>query len=109
MKQHPTPIADEVNKRLQKLANAYQELINESNNHAGYYDGKETHFKLTIVNDEFAGKRLVQRHQFIYHLLQDLLVQGGGQIHALAIHAYTPDEWQGQSPNSPKCAGHHKG
>ncbi len=26
------------------------------------------------------------------------------QIHALAIHAYIPTEWQGQAPASPECA-----
>lgn len=109
MSEKLTPIANEVNQRLQKLPNIYQELVNESMNHAGYFEGKETHFKLTLVSDEFIGKRLVQRHQMIYGLLHDLLAQGGGQIHALAIHAYTPDEWQGQSPNSPQCAGQNKG
>ncbi|HBM1247071.1 TPA: BolA family transcriptional regulator, partial [Acinetobacter baumannii] len=27
-----------------------------------------------------------------------------GQIHALAIHAYLPSEWQGQASASPECA-----
>jgi BolA protein len=39
----------------------------------------------------------------------------GGSIHALAIHAYTPEEWdsllqeQQSVPASPLCAGQNKG
>lgn len=103
-----TPLADSIVARLAPLHASYQELINESMHHAGFYEGKESHFKLTIVSDAFTGKRLVQRHQMIYALVNDLLAQGGGSIHAFSIHAYTPDEWQGQSPASPNCAGQNR-
>lgn len=111
MSQLVTPIADAVTERLQALQPSIYQLENESMRHAGYFDGKETHFKLTIVSDAFAGKRLVQRHQLVYGLVNDLLAQGGGQIHAFSIHAYTPAEWQavGQAPASPNCAGQNKG
>lgn len=102
-----TPLADAIEQRMTALQPQFVELVNESNRHAGYFDGKESHFKLTIVSDAFNGQRLVQRHQQIYGLVNDLLVQGGGTVHALAIHAYTPSEWQGQSPDSPNCAGHN--
>lgn len=92
---------------LQTLAPTHLELINESMNHAGYFDGKESHFKLTIVSPQFAQKRPVARHQQVYQQISDLMIPQGGTLHALAIHAYTPEEWQTQtaSPNSPKCAG----
>ena len=111
MSQLATPIADAITERLQSLQPTVYQLENESMRHAGYFEGKETHFKLTIVSEAFAGKRLVQRHQLVYGLVNELLAQGGGQIHAFAIHAYTPDEWQttGQSPASPNCAGKNKG
>lgn len=109
MSELATPLADAVTQRLQVLRPSIFELENESMRHAGYYEGKETHFKLTIVSEDFAGKRLVQRHQQVYALVNDLLAQGGGQIHAFSIHAYTPDEWQGESPASPQCAGQNKG
>ncbi|MBR7551108.1 BolA/IbaG family iron-sulfur metabolism protein, partial [Mycobacterium tuberculosis] len=53
----------------------------------------------------------VQRHQLVYGLIHALLSQGGGQIHAFSIHAYTQAEWQavGQSPESPNCAGQNAG
>lgn len=102
-----TPTAAALNSELQTLQPHYIELINESMNHAGYYDGKESHFKLTIASDAFIGKRLVARHQLVYNLVTALLTSQGGKVHALAIHAYTPQEWQANShsPNSPLCAG----
>lgn len=100
-----TPLADDITRRLQSLSPSFYQLDNESMNHAGYFVGKESHFKLTIVSEQFAGKRQVQRHQLVYGLVNDLLAQGGGTIHAFSIHAYTADEWQGDSPASPSCAG----
>ena len=92
-----TPTADALNNELQALEPQHIELINESMAHAGYFEGKESHFKLTIVSDVFEGKRLVGRHQLIYGLVSPLLTSQGGAVHALAIHAYTPTEWQGHS------------
>lgn len=95
---------------LEPLGASHVALENESHAHAGYFDGKESHFKLTIVSDVFANLRLVARHQKIYALVQPLLTANGGTVHALAIHAYTPDEWAtlGASPDSPTCAGQNK-
>lgn len=105
-----TPLADMVLQRLQSLNPSHLDLQNESMSHANYFDGKESHFKLVIVSNEFNSKRLVQRHQLVYQTVNDLLVQGGGGIHAFAIYAYTPTEWQNLDnvPNSPKCAGQNR-
>ncbi|OOR89453.1 BolA family transcriptional regulator [Moraxella caviae] len=96
---------------LNALNPTHLTLDNESHMHAGYFDGKESHFKLVIVSAEFAGKRLAARHQAVYALANPFLMANGGTVHALAIHAYTPDEWQtlAQAPNSPNCAGQNKG
>lgn len=92
--------------RLQTLAPQVLRIDNESRGHGGYYEGKESHFKVTIVSEAFAGLRLVQRHQKVYALAGELL--GAGGIHALAIHAYTPAEWTDEVPASPQCA-HQRG
>lgn len=91
---------------LTPLNPTYLSLDNESQNHAGYYEGKQSHFKLIIVSNDFIGKRLLARHQRIYELLDPFFIKNGGQLHAIAIHAYTPDEWQAkdQAPQSPLCA-----
>ena len=90
-----------------KLADAidlkHLEVINESNNH-NVPPGSESHFKVVLVADEFSDMKLIARHRRINQVLADELA---GQVHALAIHAYTEDEWrqrQGNAPMSPPCA-----
>lgn len=104
-------IAAQLEQRLNAAFNpTHLYLENESHMHGGYVEGKESHFKLTMVSDQLEAKRLVQRHQAIYAAVSGLLTSGGGSVHALAIHAYTPDEWQtqvtahGSAPESPNCA-----
>ncbi|XID75042.1 BolA family protein [Alkanindiges sp. WGS2144] len=87
---------------LQQLEPLEMLIENESHGHGGYFPGKESHFKVVIVSSQFDGLRLVQRHQKIYAAVGDLIAPS--RIHALAIHAYTPQEWKGQSPDSPQCA-----
>ncbi len=80
---------------------------NESHMHS-VPPNSETHFKVTIVSDEFEGKRLLQRHRLVNGLLSDELA---GPVHALALHTYTSAEWvkkNGQSPDSPSCMGGDK-
>ena len=88
--------------RLQQLSPSHLEVVNESSGHGGYFPGKESHFKVIVVSDIFDGLRLVQRHQKIYAVAGELL--SPGKIHALAIHAFLPEEWQGQDTSSPNCA-----
>lgn len=88
--------------RLQTLTPTHLEVLNESAGHGGYFPGKESHFKVIVVSEEFQGLRLVQRHQKIYAVAAELM--SPGKIHALAIHAYVPSEWQGQASASPECA-----
>ena len=88
--------------RLNTLNPTHLEVINESSGHGGYFPGKESHFKVVVVSEEFQGLRLVQRHQKIYTDAAELM--SPGKIHALAIHAYITSEWQGQAPASPECA-----
>lgn len=54
-------------------------------------DGDGTHFSAVVVSAEFAGKTSVQRHQRVYQTLGDRM---GGEIHALSLQTYTPDEWE---------------
>jgi acid stress-induced BolA-like protein IbaG/YrbA len=48
------------------------------------------HFDAVVVSPSFTGKRTLQRHRLIYGALGSSI---GGDIHALSIQAYTPDEW----------------
>lgn len=77
------------------------ELMNESHMHSG--PAPESHFKMTLVSDDFNGVSKVKRHQSVYRVLSELMPQ----FHALALHTYSPEEWAERVtvPASPKCAG----
>jgi acid stress-induced BolA-like protein IbaG/YrbA len=51
------------------------------------------HFEAVVIAPAFAGKRPVQRHQLVYSTLGAAV---GNEIHALALQAFTPDEYAGQ-------------
>ncbi len=91
-----------------KLREALDPSHLEVENESGMHDvppGAESHFKVTIVSPRFAGRPLVARHRKVYAVLSDELA---GPIHALSVHAYTPEEWaaRGQTaPASPQCRG----
>jgi len=86
------------------LQPAHIELLNESHMHAG--PRTDSHFKLVAVSAAFEGLNKVKRHQLVYRLLNDELA---GPVHALALHLYTPAEWETQAvPESPLCAGSNK-
>ncbi|BBB30215.1 BolA family protein [Neptunomonas japonica] len=82
------------------------QIVNESHMHSG--PAADSHFKLVLVSDDFAGKRLVQRHQMIYKILAQELQT---PIHALSMHLYTQEEWSkknGEVMASPACKGGSK-
>lgn len=87
---------------LAGLQPAHLEVLDESHMHSR---GQETHFKAVLVSEQFAGLNSVKRHQKVYATLGELM----GQFHALALHTYTPQEWEkiGAAPASPTCAGGH--
>ena len=67
-------------------------VVDESHQHeghAGHRPGGQTHFRVYIVSEAFRGKSRIERHRMINAALADEL-QGG--VHALAIHAKSPEE-----------------
>ena len=79
-------------------------VINESDQH-GVPPNSQTHFKVTVVSDEFEGMRLIARHRFLNDLLKEELNNG---VHALALHLFTPSQWENKknlAPHSPNCLG----
>lgn len=96
----------------QKIQQALQpdflEVINESHMH-NVAPNSESHFKVTVVSEQFKGKMLIARHRQINGILSEEL---NGQIHALALHTMTPDEYMeraGKVADSPQCMGGGKG
>jgi BolA protein len=90
-----------IEEKLSVLKPSYLEIANESHMHS-VPANSETHFKVIMVSKEFESLRAVKRHQTIYGLLKEELE---GPIHALALHLYTDEEWEGQAPESPECHG----
>ncbi|MGD8265405.1 MAG: BolA/IbaG family iron-sulfur metabolism protein [Chromatiales bacterium] len=92
----------------QKLTEAFHpfhlDVEDESHNH-NVPEGSESHFKVTLVCNDFEGESLVNRHRAVNKVLAGELATG---VHALALHTMTPDEWfdkSGRSPDSPPCLG----
>ena len=67
------------------------QITDDSAQHAGHAGAAAGgHFSVTIVAAAFAGKPRVARHRMVYDALADAMQRG---IHALAITAYTPEEF----------------
>lgn len=103
---------DSIEQKIQQhLTTAFKpsvlDVVNESHMH-NVPENSETHFKVVLVTSAFQGMGKVKRHQAIYGELQDQL---NGGVHALALHTYTPEEWETieRPPLSPKCMGGSKG
>jgi len=67
-------------------------VVDESDHHAGHGGaraGGETHFRVTVVADAFAGKSRLERHRMVNAALAAELAD---RVHALAIHAGAPGE-----------------
>ena len=91
-----------------KLADAFTpellEVENESHKHS-MDRGGESHFRVVLVSQIFAEMRLIARHRMINELLAHELAN---DIHALALHTFTPEEWDKkgqQASGSPACRG----
>lgn len=96
-----------IRNRLEEgLAVEHLVIENESHMHSG--PATDSHFKLTVVSEDFAGKRMVQRHQLIFGLMSDRM---NNPIHALSMHLFTLEEWNDKGRKvmpSPKCLGGSK-
>ncbi|MGF1643700.1 MAG: BolA family protein [Thiotrichales bacterium] len=88
------------------FAPVFVEVLNESHMHS-VPPGSESHFKVTVVADQFQGLPLIKQHRLVNQALSGELTQ----IHALALHTYTPEIWferAGKTPDSPLCHGGSK-
>jgi BolA protein len=57
--------------------------------HAGARPGGETHFRVTLVAESFAGKSRIERHRMVNQALAEELAD---RVHALAVKAWAPGE-----------------
>ena len=57
--------------------------------HAGAQPGGETHYRLRLVSEAFAGLSRVARQRLVYHALREEFDTG---LHALSLDLKTPAE-----------------
>ncbi len=84
---------------LLPLKVSHHQLVNDSHKHSG--TATDSHYNLVLVSHEFEGLGLVKRHQQVYALVGPLM---SNPIHALALHCYTPDQWQARQAKMPATA-----
>jgi len=52
--------------------------------------GDGQHFEAIVVSEAFANKTMVQQHKLVYQALGNKME---GEIHALSLRTYTPEQW----------------
>jgi BolA protein len=86
-------IAAAIERKLRAgLGPDHVEIVDESDRHhghAGWREGGETHFRVTVVSAAFAGTSRIERHRMVNRILAGELA---GPVHALSVRALTPDE-----------------
>jgi len=95
---------DKIEKKLNHdLQPIHLEVINETHMHNVPSDA-ESHYKVVIVSEKFNDLALIKRHRMVNTALAEEIKN----IHALALHTYTPNQWFERSqgaPESPPCEG----
>jgi BolA protein len=87
-----TDVARLITARLDALEPVHLALEDDSAAHAGHAGaaGGAGHFSLVIVSERFSGAGRLARHRAVLDRVADLIPH---PVHALAIRAYTPDEY----------------
>jgi BolA protein len=79
-------VADEMQAKLEAAFQPHTlEIEDESERHrghAGYQEGGQSHFRVTIGAGAFGGMSRIERHRAVHRALGEELV---GRIHALAL------------------------
>ncbi|KAK6465205.1 bola-like protein-domain-containing protein [Scheffersomyces coipomensis] len=94
---NPGPIEETIVDKLTNTFNpSYLKVANDSHKHShhagmrGASNVAESHFRIEIVSEAFAGKNMPSRHRLIYALLDDELKNQG--VHALQMKTKTAAE-----------------
>ncbi len=93
----PGPIALSIRAKLEStFAPIRLSILDESNRHAGHAGARrpdggvgETHFRIEIVSQAFAGQSRVARERAVQKVLSEEFQMG---LHALSVKALAPQE-----------------
>ena len=98
-------VQGDIKAKLQNsLVPSHLQVINESHMH-NVPPGSESHFKVIVVSEHFAGMPRIRRHQTVNEILRDELAS---RVHALSMRTLTASEWTTQDSQileSPACLG----
>jgi BolA protein len=90
-------VARAIRDRLAVLEPDSLDLDDQSALHAGHAGAQSGggHYRLTVVSPRFRGQAKLARHRMVYGALGDLMQR---DIHALSLHAVTPEEHSSHFP-----------
>ncbi len=54
--------------------------------------GEGCNLEVTVISDSFEGKSMLAEQKLVYAAVNHLIQTG--ELHALGIKAFTPDEWK---------------
>ncbi|CAG0911941.1 unnamed protein product [Cyprideis torosa] len=54
--------------------------------------GEGCNLGATVISPDFEGMSMIKEHKAVYKLVNDYIASG--ELHALTIKAYTPEEWE---------------
>ncbi|WP_425416858.1 BolA family protein [Oricola indica] len=89
------PIEERIVKKIEEAFSPERlAVINESHLHAGHQGGSvdgsgETHFRVRVISEKFAGLGRIDRHRALNELLAAEIADG---VHALALEPSAPGE-----------------
>ncbi|MGZ9112603.1 MAG: BolA family protein [Rhodoplanes sp.] len=88
-----TTVAETMHRKLtEALAPSDLTIIDESHRHAGHAGARpegETHFRIEIVSEKFAGLSRIERQRLVHQVLATELA---GRVHALSLTTRMPAE-----------------
>jgi BolA protein len=91
-----TSVETALRERLAPLAPTLIDIHDDSAAHAGHAGAAAGggHFSLVVVSQAFTGQSRLARHRAVLERVGDLIPH---PVHALAIQAYTPEEFPSHS------------
>lgn len=72
-----------------------QQLLDAFPNSEVLVAGEGCSFEVTIISEQFEGMSMMQEQKMVYAVLAEQIASG--DIHAVSIKAYTPEEWEKHS------------
>ena len=58
--------------------------------------GDGSHFEAVVISEAFAGKSLLQKQRMVMATVNAQIASG--ELHALSIKTFTPEEWAARTP-----------